>query len=162
MSGLGRGEFDFAFALNPEPDERAEAIARLENPWVIPTRRDGPIGDVEHPSFELIDRTDVVVWTRRWIGQLDLEEAWRRRGIAPADRLPDRRQPGSPASCRGRSRTRLPSAGFAAGGPRPSLTSLAPREGLSTRQTALCYPHHRQITGAVSALISAIRVHSTG
>ena len=23
MSGLGRGEFDFAFALNPEPDERA-------------------------------------------------------------------------------------------------------------------------------------------
>ena len=83
MSGLGRGEFDFAFALNPEPDERAEAIARLENPWVIPTRRDGPIGDVEHPSFELIDRTDVVVWTRRWIGQLDLEEAWRRRGIAP-------------------------------------------------------------------------------
>jgi DNA-binding transcriptional LysR family regulator len=78
------------------------------------------------------------------------------------DRLPDRRQPGSPTfvaaglghACIGRLAARRAID--------PSLTWLAPRERLSTRQIAFCYPRHRQITGAVSALISTIQVHSTG
>ena len=72
-----------AFALKPEPDERVEAIPLLEDPWVILTRRDSLLGDAGHLSFDLIDGMQLVAWTRRWSSQVELEEAWRRRGIAP-------------------------------------------------------------------------------
>ena len=161
MSGLGRGRFDLAFALNPELDERAEAIPLVEDPWVILTRRDSPIADVEHPSFDLIDGAELVAWTRRWVSQLELEEAWRRRGIAPRivyrtdDNVALQRlvAAGLGHACIGRlaARRAIDS----------SLTWLAPRERLTARQIALCYPRHREISGAVSALISAIRAYST-
>ncbi len=162
MSGLGRGRFDLAFALNPEPDERVEAIPLLEDPWVILTRRDSEIGDVEHLSFDVIDGMDLVAWTRRWNSQIELEEAWRRRGIAPRivyrtdDNLALQRlvAAGLGHACIGRLAARR--------AVDPSLTWLAPRERLTTRQIVLCYPRHREITGAVSALISAVRAHSTG
>jgi len=162
MSGLGRGRFDLAFTLNPEPDERVEIIPLLEDPWVILTRRDSEIGDVEHLSFDVIDGRDVVAWTRRWNSQLELEEAWRRRGIAPRivyrtdDNLALQRlvAAGLGHACIGRLAARR--------AVDPSLTWLAPRERLTTRQIALCYPRHREITGAVSALISAVRTHSSG
>ncbi len=162
MSGLGRGRLDLAFALNPEPDERVEAIPLLEDPWVILTRRDSSLGDVEHPSFDLLDGRQLVAWTRRWSSQLELEEAWRRRGIAPRivyrtdDNLALQRlvAAGLGHACIGRiaARRAIDS----------SLTWLAPRERLTTRQMALCYPRHRAITGPVSSLISAIRAHSDG
>ena len=92
-SGLGRGRLDLAFALNPEPDERVEAIPLFEDQWVILTRRDSAIGETEHPSFDLLDGLEVVGV------DTPLEQSDRARGglaaswHRPADRLPDRRQP---------------------------------------------------------------------
>jgi DNA-binding transcriptional LysR family regulator len=162
MSGLGRGRLDLAFALSPEPDERVEAIPLIDDPWVILTRRDSTIGNVERPSFDLIDGLELVAWTRRWKSQIELEEAWRRRGIAPRivyrtdDNLALQRlvAAGLGHACIGQlaARRAIDS----------SLTWLAPREHLAPRQIALCYPRHRELTGAVSALVSAIRAHSKG
>lgn len=162
MSGLGRGRLDLAFALNPEPDERVEAIPLFQDPWVILTRRDSAIGDVERLSFDLLDGLELVAWTRRWNSQIVLEEAWRRRGIAPRivyrtdDNLALQRlvAAGLGHACIGRlaARRAIDS----------SLTWLAPHETLTPRQIALCYPRHRELTGAVAALISAVRSHSTG
>ncbi|MGA2803247.1 MAG: LysR family transcriptional regulator substrate-binding protein [Acidimicrobiales bacterium] len=129
---------------------------------MILTRRDSEIGDVEHLSFDVIDGMDLVAWTRRWNSQIELEEAWRRRGIAPRivyrtdDNLALQRlvAAGLGHACIGRLAARR--------AVDPSLTWLAPRERLTTRQIVLCYPRHREITGAVSALISAVRAHSTG
>jgi DNA-binding transcriptional LysR family regulator len=161
-SGLGRGRLDLAFALNPEPDERVEAIPLFEDQWVILTRRDSALGEVGHLSFDLLDGAELVAWTRRWNSQIVLEEAWRRRGIAPRivyrtdDNLALQRlvAAGLGHACIGRlaARRAIDS----------SLTWLAPRETLTPRQIALCYPRHRELTGAVAALISAIRAHSTG
>jgi DNA-binding transcriptional LysR family regulator len=162
MSGLGRGRLDLAFALNPVPDERVEAIPLLEDPWVILTRRDSLLGDAGHLSFDLIDGMQLVAWTRRWSSQVELEEAWRRRGIAPRivyrtdDNLALQRlvAAGLGHACIGRiaARRAIDS----------SLTWLAPRERLTTRQVSLCYPRHRAVTGPVSSLISAIRTHLSG
>ena len=162
VSGLGRGRLDLAFVLNPEPDERVEAIPLLEDRWVILTRRDSALGDVEHLSFDLIDGMELVAWTRRWSSQIELEEAWRRRGIAPRivyrtdDNLALQRlvAAGLGHACIGQLAARR--------AVDSSLTWLAPRERLTPRQIALCYPRHRELTGAVAALISAIRANSTG
>lgn len=162
MSALGRGRLDLAFALNPEPDERVEVIPLLEDPWVILTRRDSAIGGVEHLSFDLIDGMDFVAWTRRWTSQVELEEAWSRRGIAPRivyrtdDNLALQRlvAAGLGHACIGRLAAQRAID--------PSLTWLAPREALTPRQISLCYPRHRELTRAVSVLITAIRAHSTG
>jgi DNA-binding transcriptional LysR family regulator len=161
-SGLGRGRLDLAFALNPEPDERVEAIPLFEDQWVILTRRDSAIGDTDRLSFDLLDGLELVAWTRRWNSQIVLEEAGRRRGIAPRivyrtdDNLALQRlvAAGLGHACIGRlaARRAIDS----------SLTWLAPRETLTPRQIALCYPRHRELTGAVAALISAIRARSTG
>ena len=161
-SGLGRGRLDLAFVVNPEPDERVEAIPLFEDQWVILTRRDSAIGEVEHPSFDLLDGLEVVAWTRRWHSQIELEEAWHRWGIAPRivyrtdDNLALQRlvAAGLGHACIGRLAARRAID--------PSLTWLAPRETLTPRQIALCYPRHRELTGAVASLIAAIRAHSTG
>jgi len=162
MSGLGGGRLDLAFAVNPEPDERVDAIPLVEDPWVILTRRDSPIADVERPSFDLLDRTEVVAWTRRWSAQVELEEAWSRRAVAPRivyrtdDNLALQRlvAAGLGHACIGKlaARRAIDS----------SLTWLAPRERLSARLITLCYPRNRDLPGTVSALISAIRAESTG
>ena len=133
MSGLGRGRLELAFALNPEPDERVEAIPLLEDPYVILTRRDSAIADVEHPSFDLIDGLQLVAWTRRWASQVELEDAWRRRGVAPRivyrtdDNLALQRlvAAGLGHACIGRLAARRAID--------PSLTWLAPRERLTAR-----------------------------
>jgi DNA-binding transcriptional LysR family regulator len=160
-SGLGRGRLDMAFAVNPEPDERIEAIPLLEDPWVVLTRRDSALGEVEHLSFDVLDGMEIVAWTRRWNSQVELEEAWRRRGIAPHivyrtdDNLALQRlvAAGLGHACIGRlaARRAIDS----------SLTWLAPRERLTPRQMALCYPRHRELTGPVTALIAAIRARAT-
>lgn len=161
MSGLGRGRLDLAFALNPEPDERVEAIPLMEDPWVILTRRDTQIAAVEHPTFDLLHGAQLVAWTRRWSSQVGFEEALSKRGIAPRfvyrtdDNLSLQRlvAAGLGHACVGRlaAQRAIDS----------SLTWLAPRERLSARQITLCYPRNRELPGTVSALISAIRTVST-
>lgn len=162
LSGLGRGRLELAFVLNPEPDERVQAIPLLEDPWVILNRRDSTVAAVSQPGFDLLDGVDVVAWTRRWTSQIQLEEAWSRRGIAPRivyrtdDNLALQRlvAAGLGLACIGRLAARHAID--------PSLSWLAPPERLTPRQLALCYPRHRELTGAVTALIAAIRANARG
>jgi hypothetical protein len=82
-SALGRGRLELGFAHNPTPDDRVESILLLDDSWVILTRRDSPLAEIEHPSFDVLDGADVVAWNRKWQVQAELEEVWMRRGIAP-------------------------------------------------------------------------------
>src|ERR1700755_623668 len=81
--GLLRGDFDLAFSYNSETDEYVEAIAVVEDSWVILTRRDSAIASLDRPEFTVLDQQDLVAWARRWRGQAELEDGWARRGIAP-------------------------------------------------------------------------------
>ncbi len=78
-----KGLLDFAFTHNREPDEFIEVVPVLEDSWVILTRRDSAIAELNRPGFDVLDGLDVVAWTQRWQAQLELEEAWSRRGISP-------------------------------------------------------------------------------
>jgi DNA-binding transcriptional LysR family regulator len=157
---LGRGRLDLAFSVNPEPDERIEAVLALDDPWVILTRRDSAIAELERPGLEVLDGLDVVAWTRRWKGQREVEEAWNRWGITPRiiyrtdDNLALQRlvAAGLGHACIGRLAARR--------AVDPSLTWLSPRELLGPRRIALCYPRHRQLTATVLALIAAIRAQA--
>jgi DNA-binding transcriptional LysR family regulator len=92
--------------------------------------------------------------------QVELEEAWSRRGISPRivyrtdDNLALQRlvAAGLGDACIGRlaARRAIDS----------SLTWIAPRDILSPRTIALCYPRHRQMTAASRALIAAIRAQA--
>jgi DNA-binding transcriptional LysR family regulator len=154
---LGRGRLDLAFAINPEPDDRVEAVPVLDDPWVLLTRRDSPIAELERPGLEMLDGLDIVAWTRRWKGQRELEELWSLVGITPRvvyrtdDNLALQRlvAAGLGHACIGRLAARR--------AVDPSLTWLSPRELLSPRRIALCYPRHRQLTATTVALIEAIR-----
>jgi DNA-binding transcriptional LysR family regulator len=161
-SALSRGRLDLAFALNPEPDDRIEAIPLVDDPWVILTRRDSPIAMVERPSFDLIDGAEVVAWTRRWQTQITLEEAWGRRGLSPHivyrtdDNLALQRlvAAGLGHACIGRlaARRAIDS----------SLTWLEPRERLTARQLSLCQARNREPSRTVSSLALAIRGQTLG
>lgn len=145
---------------NPEPDDRIETIPIFEDPWVILTRRDSLIADIERPSFDLLDGVDVVAWSRRWRIQVELEEAWNRRGIAPRivyrtdDNLALQRlvAAGLGHACVGRLAARR--------AVDSSLTWLSPRDLLSTRLIGVCYSSRRELTPAVSALVAAIRAQA--
>jgi DNA-binding transcriptional LysR family regulator len=158
---LGRGHLDLAFSVNPEPDDRIEAVAALDDPWVILTRRDSAIAELERPGLAVLDGLDVVAWTRRWKGQREVEEAWNMWGITPRiiyrtdDNLALQRlvAAGLGHACIGRLAARR--------AVDPSLTWLSPRELLSPRRIALCYPRHRQLTATAVALIAAIRAQAT-
>src|SRR5258707_8811476 len=158
---LRRGDLDLAFSHNPEPDEFVEAIPVMEDPWVILTRRDSAIAELERPGFDVLHGLDVVAWTHRWKGQLALEEAWQRRGIAPKivyrtdDNLALQRlvAAGLGHACIGRL--------AASRAVDPVLTWLSPREPLSPREIVLCYPRRRHMTATALALITAIRAQGT-
>jgi len=158
---LRRGDLDLAFSHNPKPDEFVEAVPVTEDPWVILTRRDSAIADLQRPGFDVLDGLDVVAWTHRWRGQHELEEAWERRGIAPKivyrtdDNLALQRlvAAGLGHACIGRLAARR--------AVDPALTWLSPREPLSPREIVLCYPRRRQMTATARALIMAIRAQST-
>src|SRR5499425_527470 len=157
---LRKGRLDLAFINNPEPDDLIEAVPVLEDPWVILTRRDSELADLRRPGFDVLDGADLVAWTHRWQGQRELEQAWARRGIAPKivyrtdDNLALQRlvAAGLGHACIGRlaGRRAVDS----------SLTWIAPRDFLSARTIALCYPRHRQMTAASRALIAAIRAQA--
>ncbi len=155
-----KGLLDFAFTHNPEPDEFIEAVPVLEDSWVILTRRDSAMAEMIRPGFDALDGLDLVAWTQRWRVQVELEDAWSRRGISPRivyrtdDNLALQRlvAAGLGHACIGRlaARRAIDS----------SLTWIAPRDFLSPRTIALCYPRHRQMTAAARALIAAIRAQA--
>ena len=157
---LRRGDLDLAFARDPVPDEFVGTIPLLEDPWVILTRRDSPIADLQRPGFDVLHGLDVVAWTHQWKGQLELEQAWERLGIAPKivyrtdDNLALQRlvAAGLGHACTGRL--------AASRAVDPALTWLAPREQLSPRQIVLCYPRLRQLPTTALALITAIRAQA--
>jgi DNA-binding transcriptional LysR family regulator len=157
---LRRGDLDLAFSHNPEPDEFVETVPLLDDAWVILTRRDSAIAELENPGFEVLDGQDVVAWTYRWRVQLELEQAWERRGIAPKvvyrtdDNLALQRlvAAGLGHACIG-----LIAARRAVD---PALTWLSPRRPLGPHEIVLCYPRSRQMTATTRALMMAIRTQS--
>jgi len=157
---LRRGDLDLAFSYNPEPDEFVEAVPVLEDAWVILTRRDSEIAELENPGFDVLDGLDVVAWTRTWMAQLELEDAWQRLGIAPKivyrtdDNLALQRlvAAGLGHACIGRLAARR--------AVDPALTWLSPREPLALRELVLCYPRRRRISATARALITAIRAQA--
>ncbi len=159
-AALRRGELDLAFSYDPESDEHVAAIAVMEDPWVILTRRDSAIASLDHPGFEVLDRRELVAWTRRWPAQAELEDAWARRGIAPKivyrtdDNLALQRlvAAGLGHACIGRM--------AASRAVDPSLTWLEPDEPPPARTIALCYPRHRPVSATARSLISAIRAQA--
>src|SRR5262247_1020362 len=142
---LRRGRLDLAFINNPEPDDLIEAVPVLEDSWVILTRRDSAIAELRRPGFDVLDGVDLVAWTHRWQGQRELEQAWARRGIAPRivyrtdDNLALQRlvAAGLGHACIGQLAARR--------AVDSSLTWLSPRDLLSHREIALCYPRQRQM-----------------
>lgn len=154
---LASGQLDLAFMVNPEPDERVQSVPLLDDPWVILTRRDSTLAAAQSPSFDLLDGVDVVAWTRRWPTQLELEEAWRRRGISP--RVVFRTDDNLALQ-------RLVAAGYghacldrlgATGAVEPSLTWIAPKEILIPRTIALSHPRHRDPSASAVILMDAVR-----
>ena len=156
---LADGQLDLAFTVNPEPDERVRSIHLLDDPWVILTRRDSELAAAEVVSFDLLDGVDVVAWTRRWRTQLELEEAWRLRGISPRvvyrtdDNLALQRLVAS-----GYGHACLDRLG-AAGTVESSLTWLEPKEILIPRTIALCHSRHRDLSGSALTLMQAVTSH---
>jgi len=155
--GLLRGDFDLAFSYNSETDEYIEAIAVVEDSWVILTRRDSAIASLDRPEFTVLDQQDLVAWARRWRGQAELEDGWARRGIAPKivyrtdDNLALQRlvAAGLGHACIGRV--------AASRAVDPALTWLEPDEATAQRTIALCYARHRPVTATARTLITAIR-----
>jgi DNA-binding transcriptional LysR family regulator len=160
-AALRRGDLDLAFSYDPETDEYIEAIALIEDPWVILTRRDSAIASLDHPGFGALHELDLVAWTRRWPAQAELEDTLARRGIAPRivyrtdDNLALQRlvAAGLGHACIGRM--------TASRAVDPALTWLEPREPLTPRTIAVCYPRDRPVTATARSLISAIRAQAT-
>lgn len=161
FTALARGRLDLAFAHNPEPDDRVEAIPLIEDAVGILTRRDGAIAALERCSFEVLDGVELVAWTRHWKAQLELEDAFNKRGIAPRivyrtdDNLALQRlvAAGLGHACLGRLASRRAID--------PSLTWVAPDELLLPRRVALVYPRSRQMSATVRAMVSAIRAQAS-
>src|ERR1700728_2649284 len=160
-AALRRGELDLAFSHNAETDEHGEAIAVLDDPWVILTRRDSTIASLERPGFGVLDQLDLVAWTRRWPAPAELEDAWARRGIAPKivyrtdDTLALQRLV---AAGLGHARIGREAASRAVD---PALTWLESHEPPPPRMLALCYPRHRPVTATARSLITAIRAQAS-
>jgi DNA-binding transcriptional LysR family regulator len=160
-AALRRGDLDLAFSYDPETDEYVEAVAVLEDPWVILTRRDSAIASLEHPGFGVLDQLDLVAWTRRWRAQAELEDTWTRRGIAPKivyrtdDNLALQRlvAAGLGHACIGRAAARRAID--------PALTWLEPDEAPTPRTIAVAYPRHRPVTATARSLITAICAQAT-
>lgn len=157
---LATGELDLGLSVNPPPDDRVRAITLFDDPWIILTRRDSPLLGAERPSFDLLDGAEVIAWTHRWPIQLELEQAWRRRGIAPRivyrtdDNLALQRlvAAGLGVACISRLAAQR--------AVEPSLTWIEPPEPLIHRTIALCHPRHHDASAAALALIDAIRAEA--
>src|ERR1700678_756154 len=159
-NAVRRGELDLTFSFDTETDEYIEAVTVVDDPWVILTRRDSDIATLDHPGFDVLHQLDLVAWSRRWGAQVELEETWQRRGIAPKivsrtdDNLALQRlvAAGLGHACIGRLAARR------AGD--PALTLLAPAGQLVPRTIVLCYPRHRELSATARSLIGAIRAQA--
>jgi DNA-binding transcriptional LysR family regulator len=159
---LGRGRLDLAFARDATSDDAVEAIPLMDDPLVILTRHDSPLVTLKQPTFDVLDGAEVVAWTRRWPMQLELEAAWRRRGIAPRvvfrteDNLALQRlvAAGLGDACVGRV--------AAEHAIDPALTWIQPAESLIDRRIVLLSPLRRQPSAAALTLIDTIRDHLGG
>jgi DNA-binding transcriptional LysR family regulator len=157
---LRRGHLDLAFSFNTETDEYTEAVPVIDDPWVILTRRDSEIATLDRPGFEVLDHLDLVAWSRQWNAQVQLEDSWQRRGIAPRivyrtdDNLALQRlvAAGLGHACIGRL--------TASRAIDPALTWLSPGEPVVPRTIALCFPRHREVSATARSLIAAIRSHA--
>ncbi len=162
VGALVRGRVDLAFTHGPRPDDRVEAVPIVNDPWVILVREDDPVTLVEDPGFEVLDRVDVVAWTRRWNIQVELEQAWARLGIAPRivyrtdDNLALQRlvAAGLGRACVGYLTARR--------AVDPALTWLQPSGQFSERRIYLCSSTLRAAPPSVAALASAIRAQASG
>src|SRR4051812_7891417 len=156
---LAGGSLDLAFARDVTSDDRVEAIPLMDDPLVILTRRDSPLLTLKAPSFDVLDGAEVVAWTRRWPMQVELEAAWRRRGISPRvvfrteDNLALQRlvAAGLGDACIGRVAARHAID--------PSLTWIAPAESLIDRRIVLLAPRGRTPSPAARTLVEAITAH---
>lgn len=154
---LERGALDVAYVLNPDPHDTIESIPLREDPWVILTWHGSPLADAQRPSLDLLDGVQVVAWSQHWQSQVELEDLWRRRGIAPrvVYRTDDNAAlqrlvaAGLGHACVGRL-----IAQFAV---EPALTWLTPREVLPARTIALCFARGRRLSGATQAFIEIAR-----
>jgi DNA-binding transcriptional LysR family regulator len=154
---VARGALDFAFARDATSDDRVEAIPLMDDPLVILTRHDSALTTMKQPTFDVLDGTEVVAWTRRWPMQLELEAAWRRRGIAPRvvfrtdDNLGLQRlvAAGLGDACIGRL--------AAQHAIDPALTWVAPAESLIDRRIVLLIPLRRDLSAAALTLVDTIR-----
>jgi len=157
MTALERGDLDVAFVVDPEPADTIESIPLLQDPWVILTWHGSPLAGAQRPSLDLLDGVDVVAWSLHWQTQVELEELWRRRGIAPRvvyrtdDNVALQRlvAAGLGHACVGRL--------IAQRSIEPALTWLAPREVLPARTIALCFARGRRLSGATQAFIEIAR-----
>src|SRR5262249_8431211 len=149
---LARGRLDLAFARDVTSDDRVEAIPLMDDPLVILTRRDSPLVGLRRPTFDALDGADLVAWTETWPMPVELEEAWRRRGIAPRivyrteDNLALQRlvAAGLGDACIGRvaARNAIDS----------RLTWVDPEEELIVRRIVLLSPRNRELGGAALTL----------
>lgn len=154
---LAQGRLDLALTLNQSSDDRIELVRLFEDPWVILTRHDSALARAQDASFDALDGEDVVAWTSRWQAQVELEAAWRRRGISPRvvyrtdDNLALQRLVGVGLghACIGRLAARRAI--------ESSLTYLQPPDELSPRTVALCHPRRRPISEAATVLSATLR-----
>src|SRR3954452_10143402 len=154
---LARGRLDLAFARDATSDERVEAPPPIDDPLVILPRTDSPLVTLRHPTFDVLDGAEVVAWTRRWPMQIELEAAWRRRGISPRvvfrteDNLALQRlvAAGLGDACIGRV--------AAQHAIDASLSWIAPAESLIDRRIVLLIPRQREPSAATLTLIESIR-----
>lgn len=157
IGALDRGRLDLGFVHDLEPDERVHAIPVTEDPWVILTRRDSTLATLERPDLDVLHGAEVVAWTRRWRGQLALEDVWSRRGIVPKivyrtdDNLAMQRlvAAGLGDACVGYLSARRAID--------TSLTWLAPADPVLPRPVVLCHARSSELTPTVSALVASIR-----
>jgi DNA-binding transcriptional LysR family regulator len=159
---LLRGRLDLAFALNPEPLDTIEAIPLLDDPWVILTWHGSPLAGAPRPTLDLLDRLEVVAWGQHWQTQVELEDLWRRRGIAPRvvyrtdDSMVLQRLVAARLghACVGRL--------IAQGAIEPALTWLEPHDVQPARTIALCYARGRRLGPAAEALVEIVRAQHAG
>lgn len=154
---VAQGELDLAVTVNPEPDDRLEAVPLVDDSWTILARNDSELALAEDPGFDGLNGAPLIAWRERWPNQAELEEAWRRGGVTPRiiyrtdDNLALQRfvAAGLGYACVGR----LGSDALVDS----RLRALTPRDIAPPRTVALVYPRRRRLSGAAQALVELLR-----
>ena len=147
----------------PSRTTRSRRSRCCEDPWVILTWRGSPLADAQRPTLDLLDGVQVVAWGQHWQTQVELEELWRRRGIAPrvVYRTDDSVALQRLVAARPRPRLRRAADRAAPDRSRADL-GCEPREVLPARTIALCHARGRRLSAAAQALIEIVREQQRG